>query len=85
MGRTTPTITQLIHHFEGTVFRPFSKVASLRERHIIRDLFARARNHIAPISMAGHLLPFETTLLAMLLEQYKQIKAIEAQKDKRQE
>lgn len=80
MGRTTPTIAQVIHKLEGYAFGRFTKAALPRERRIIKDLFARARNHIASISMAGHLLPFETTLLAMLLEQQKQIKALEEEK-----
>lgn len=84
MGRTTPTITQVIHQLEGRVFGQFIKTARPHERQIVRALFAKARSHIASISMAGHLLPFETTLLAMIFEQQKQIITLEKKKKSNQ-
>lgn len=73
MGRTTPTISMFMNQLERGVFGRFSKSVSLKERKIIGSLFARARHHITAISMTGHLLPFEATLLAMQHEQQKQI------------
>lgn len=73
MGRTTPTISMLMDQFENGVFGRFTKSATINERKIISSLFARARRHITAISMTGHMLPFEATLLAMQHEQQKQI------------
>lgn len=73
MGRTTPTISMFIDQLEHQIFSRFVKGASINERGIIHSLFALARRHISAISMTGHLLPFEATLLAMQHEQQKQI------------
>ena len=37
------------------------------------DLFAAARQHLAAAAYASHALPFEVFLLAMLLEEHKQV------------
>jgi len=76
MGRTVATISMFIDSIEHGAFAKFVKGALPQEKRIIRSLFARSRNHIWAISMAGHLLPFETILLAMQHEQQKQIKAL---------
>lgn len=55
------------------VFGQFIKSTTRSEQRIISRMFARARNHLSAISMSGHLLPFETILLAMQHEQQKQI------------
>lgn len=73
MGRTTPTISMFMDQLEHGVFSRFIKGASVKERRIVKSLFARARRHISAISMTGHVLPFEATLLAMQHEQQKQI------------
>jgi hypothetical protein len=39
----------------------------------MEELFISARKHIAAISEANHLLPFEVVQQAMLLEQQKEI------------
>jgi len=36
-------------------------------------LFAAARQHLAAAAYAGHALPFEIFLLAMLLEEHKEV------------
>jgi hypothetical protein len=42
-------------------------------------LFANARKHTAAISQANHALPFEAILLAMLLEQAREIERLKNQ------
>jgi hypothetical protein len=78
MGKTIPTINEVIHEAEAILGR-FSRVLTPEERTALRNLFARAKKHIAAISEANHLLPFETVQQAMLLEQEREITALKAQ------
>jgi hypothetical protein len=78
MGRTTQTITGFLDQFESDIFGPFTNSATPAERRVISKLFVSARRHVTAISMTGHLLPFETTLMAMMLEQQRQLAEIEA-------
>lgn len=79
MGRTVPTITMFIEQARSGVFGGFVRSATPLEKRIINRLFARARNHLSAISMSGHILPFETILLAMQHEQQKQLNELELQ------
>lgn len=47
------------------------------------DLFASAHKHIAAAGYAAHALPFETFLLAMLLEEHKQVMHLRQQMDEK--
>jgi hypothetical protein len=40
---------------------------------ILDDLFANAQKHLSAAAYAAHSLPFETFLLAMLLEEHKEV------------
>jgi hypothetical protein len=40
---------------------------------IFDDLFTAAQKHISATAYAAHALPFETFLMAMLLEEHKQV------------
>jgi ABC-type anion transport system duplicated permease subunit len=40
---------------------------------ILDDLFSAAHQHLAAAAYAAHALPFEILLLAMLLEEHKQV------------
>jgi len=72
MGRTLPTITQSLNEAEAMLAR-FRRALRKHDQYIFDGLFASARLHIAAISQTESLLPFEAALLAMLLEQSKEI------------
>ncbi len=78
MGKTIPTISQIVQESEVILAR-FSRVIQPEERHALEELFIKARKHIAAISEANHLLPFEVAQQAMLLEQEKEIIALKEQ------
>ena len=72
MGRTLTTTNQIIQQ-EQTAFANFRRTLRRADQRHFDALFAAARLHTAAISQANHALPFEAVLLAMLLEQQKQI------------
>lgn len=78
MGKTVPTINEVIQEAEAILGR-FARVLPPEERAALRDLFARAKKHIAAISEANYLLPFETVQQAMILEQEREITLLKAQ------
>ena len=80
MGRTLPTITQQIAETEA-MLRGFRRTLRRSDQYILDGLFAAARRHIAAISQADALLPFETVLLAMLLEQAKELAVVRQELD----
>jgi hypothetical protein len=80
MGRTLPTITQQIAETES-MLRGFRRTLRRSDQYILDGLFAAARRHIAAISQADALLPFETVLLAMLLEQAKELAIVRQELD----
>lgn len=51
----------------------FRRALRKHDKYIFDGLFASARLHITAISQTESLLPFEAALLAMLLEQSKEI------------
>jgi len=81
MGKTIPTINQVVQQAEIILAR-FSRVAQPKEREALEELFVSARKHIAAISEANHLLPFEVVQQAMLLEQQKEIRRLTARLDR---
>lgn len=72
MGKTLPTINQIIQQAEVILAR-FSRVLQPGERAAMDLLFTNAKKHIASISEANHLIPFEAAQQAILLEQQKEI------------
>jgi hypothetical protein len=72
MGRTLPTISQQLTDTEASL-RGFRRTLRKSDQYIFDGLFAGARHHIAAISQAELLLPLEAALLAILLEQAKEI------------
>ncbi len=76
MGRTLQTTNQLILN-EISNFRNFRRALRADDQKLFDTLFAAARQHTAAISMADHALPFESVLLAILIEQQRQIEALE--------
>jgi len=72
MGRTVVTITQQLNETES-MLSPFRRTLRRSDQYVFDGLFASARRHIAAIGQEESLLPFESALLAMLLEQSKEI------------
>lgn len=72
MGRTLPAIAQAFL-MEQEAFARFRRALRRSDQIILDDLFAEAQQHLAAASYAAHALPFEIFLLAMLLEEHKQV------------
>jgi len=67
MGRTLPSITQAFLAEQESLGR-FRRALRREDQLALDDLLAAARHHLAAAAYASHLLPFETLLLAMLLD-----------------
>ncbi len=80
MGRTTQTMTQMVSQ-EETYWAPFRRALRKEDQVIFDKLFAAARHHTAPAHYASHATPFDSILLAMLLEAMKAVEALRAQID----
>ena len=72
MGRTLPSATQIIQQEEAS-FGRFRRALRRSDQLALDDLFASARQHTAAAQYASHALPFEVFLLAMLLEEHKEV------------
>jgi hypothetical protein len=80
MGRTLPTITQQLTDTEAALTR-FRRTLRKSDQYVLDGLFAAARRHTAAISMTDALLPFEAALLAIVLEQAKEIAVLSQKVD----
>jgi hypothetical protein len=78
MGRTLPTISQVFLQ-EQRSFAHFRRALRRADQQALDDLFASARKHLAAAAYAADALPMETFLLAMLLEQHKEILRLKAE------
>jgi len=76
MGRTVQTANQVILD-EQAAFADFRRALRREDQRIFDTLFASARKHTAAISQAGHALPFEAILLAMMVEQAREIERLQ--------
>jgi len=76
MGRTLPSITQAFLQEQASFYR-FRRALRRADQLILDDLFASAHQHLAAAAYAAHPLPFETFLLAMLLEEHKRLMRLE--------
>lgn len=75
MGRTTQTMTQLVAQ-EEAYWAPFRRALRKEDQLVFDRLFAAARHHTAPAHYASHATPFDSILLAMLLETMKAVEAL---------
>jgi hypothetical protein len=80
MGRTLPTITQQLAETES-LLTGFRRTLRRSDQYVLDGLLAAARRHVSAISQADALLPFESALLAILLEQAKQIAVLRQEMD----
>jgi hypothetical protein len=72
MGRTLPLVTQAFL-MEQQSFAQFRRALRRSDQLALDELFAWARNHVAAAAYAANALPMETMLLAMLLEEHKEV------------
>lgn len=78
MGNVTPTITDILHAEEANLVR-FRRALRREDQIVFDDLFTAAYKHRAAAAYAGHLLPFETFLLAMQIEDHKEVMHLRAE------
>src|SRR3990170_7282578 len=72
MGRTLPSITNEFLHEQQSLAK-FRRALRREDQTALDDLLAASRHHLAAAAYASHLLPFEIMLLAMLVEEHKQV------------
>lgn len=72
MGRTMPSAA-ISFMQEQKAFVKFKRALSKQDQLRVEELFVYARKHMAVIQYAAHILPFETIMLAMLLEEHKEV------------
>lgn len=77
MGRTLPSITQAFLQ-EQESFSRFRRALRRSDQMALDDLFAAAQKHLAAAAYAAHALPLETFLIAMLLEEHKEVMRLRA-------
>lgn len=75
MGRTLPSITQSWNE-EQAAFGRFRRALRRSDQLALDELFVAARQHLAAAASAANLLPMETFLLAMLLEEHKEVRRL---------
>jgi hypothetical protein len=71
MGRTLPSITQTLNE-EQAAFSRFRRALRRSDQLMLDELFVAARQHLAAAAYSANLLPMETFLLSMLLEEHKE-------------
>jgi hypothetical protein len=72
MGRTLPSVTQAFM-IEQENFSRFRRALRRSDQLALDEIFAAARKHVAAAAYAANALPMETMLLAMLLEEHKEV------------
>ena len=72
MGRTLPSITQAFLQEQQSLAK-FRRALRLEDQRALDDILAASRQHLAAAAYASHLLPFEVMLLAMLVEEHKEV------------
>jgi hypothetical protein len=72
MGRTVPSITLAFLEEQDSLKR-FRRALRKPDQQALDDLLVSARQHLAAAAYAAYPLPLETFLLAMLLEEHKEI------------
>jgi hypothetical protein len=81
MGRTVPTMTQIIQREEES-WAPFRRALRAQDRPAFDRLFAAARRYAAAASYVARPVPFDALLLSMLLEAMLSIEHLEREVDR---
>ncbi len=82
MGRTLPTVTQVFQQEQAALGR-FRRALRKSDQAALDELFAAARQHLAAAAYAAHISPFESFLLAMLLEEHKEVQRLRSLLEKK--
>ncbi len=80
MGRTLPTFNMYLNQ-EIEAWRPFRRALPAEDRAAFDRLFALARGHMAEAAHVARPVPFDTLVMAILLEQQKEIESLRARLD----
>ena len=78
MGRTIASITQTWLQEEAALKR-FERALRKDDQLLLEELLVRSRQHLAEASYASNLYPLDMYLIAILLEVYKELKALQRQ------
>ena len=78
MGRTIASITQTWLQEEAALKR-FERALRKEDQLLLEELLVRSRQHLAEASYASNLYPLDMYLIAILLEVYKELKALQRQ------
>ncbi|HNW95874.1 MAG TPA: hypothetical protein PKW57_05635 [Anaerolineaceae bacterium] len=76
MGRTIASITQTWQQEEAALKR-FQRALRKEDQLLLDELLVLSRLHLAEASYASNLYPLDMYLIAILLELYKQLKALQ--------
>jgi hypothetical protein len=82
MGRTLTTFTQLVWQ-EIESWSRYRRALRQEDQQALDALFASARRHAAAGAYLARETPFDVMLLSMLLEQQKQIEALQRKVNER--
>ena len=83
MGKTLPPFSSLIEQ-ERRCWMPYKKALPKADQPVFDRLFDCAKLHIQSGVMVARPWPFETIVMAVLLEQQKQVERLESLLDKLQ-
>jgi hypothetical protein len=75
MGRTLPTFNSYLEH-EIEQWRPFRRALRRDDQAVFDRLFVFARRHMAEAASVARPVPFDSLLMAVLLEQQKEIERL---------
>ena len=75
MGRTTPSISMQLNN-ERNAINNFRLALGREDQLAFDEIWVHVYKHLMAVNHANHLLPFETYLLAMLLEEHKVVKRL---------
>jgi hypothetical protein len=78
MGRTVPTFTNIIDS-ELESWSKYRRGLRKEDQEVFDELFRAARLHLAENFYAMRMIPFESIVMSMLVEQQKQIRRLQQQ------
>ena len=78
MGRTLPSIT-IVFYREIAALEPFRHAICCRDQLALDELYSYAQKHLAEAAYAAHAFPIKRFILAILIEEYKEVMRIRRQ------
>jgi hypothetical protein len=75
MGRTVPTFTQVIQK-EIESWSKFRRGLRKEDQELFDAMFRAPRVHLAASTYTMRIIPFESVAMAIMLEQFKEIRAL---------